>query len=161
MEFLHAHDCIHRDIKPDNFMVRFDKKIHLIDFGLAQYFRDPITHIHIPQTSGNDLVGTIWYTSINSHMGIQLSRRDDLESLAYTLMYLVRGNLPWQGISIFRSRRRAVLRRKQEIRKYLSDTIPSGLTTFLDYVQSLSFQECPDYLHLHDLVQKLPIWALR
>jgi casein kinase I family protein HRR25 len=158
LECLHARDYIHRDIKPDNFMIGFDSGIYLIDFGLAQYFRNPTSHIHIPQTRGHNLVGTIRYTSINSHMGIQQSRRDDLESLAYTFVFLLCGKLPWQGIPSVQNtdRGHVVLRQKQEISKKPCNTIPTALTTFLQYTQSLAFEEEPDYVHLHGLIHKLP-----
>lgn len=158
MEFLHAHDYIHRDIKPDNFMVGVDNRIYLIDFGLAQYFRDPTTHVHIPLTTSNNLIGTVRFTSINSHLGLQQSRRDDLESLAYTLIYLLNGKLPWQGIPLSRKADRcgAVLHRKREFCKQNCDIIPLALTTFLCHARSLAFEEKPDYVHFHVLLEKLP-----
>lgn len=139
-------------------MVGADKKIYLIDFGLARRFRNPTTHLHIPLTRGHNLVGTIRYASINSQLGHELSRRDDLESLAYTLVYLVCGILPWQGIPLSRNtnRRTAVLRRKQELCEQSCDVVPPALATFLHYTRSLAFTEKPDYDHLHALLQKLP-----
>lgn len=132
--------------------------IYLIDFGLAQRFHDPTTHIHIFPTTGHSLVGTIRYTSINSHIGLQQSRRDDLESFAYTLLFILNGKLPWQGISLSRHtvRRVAVCRRKEELCKQDSNIIPPTLITFLLYTRSLLFEEKPDYIHLHNLLQKLP-----
>lgn len=139
-------------------MVGFDDMIYLIDFGLAQCFRDPTTHIHILPTTGHSLVGTIRYTSINSHIGLQQSRRDDLESFAYTLVFLLNGKLPWQGIRLsHRTDRRVAVRRcKEELCKQNCDIIPSTLTAFLHYTRSLLFEEKPDYKHLHYLLQKLP-----
>ena len=156
LEALHHRGYIHRDIKPDNFMVGVDNMIYLIDFGLAQRFRDPMTDMHIPPTTGHSLVGTIRYTSINSHIGLQQSRRDDLESFAYTLVFLLNGKLPWQGIS---SRRTdcgvEIRRRKVELCQQESNVIPSTLTTFLRYTRSLIFEERPDYNHVHELVQEV------
>ncbi len=139
-------------------MVGFDKRIYLIDFGLAQYFCHPMTHEHISQTNGHDLIGTIPYTSINSHMGIQQSRWDDLESMAYTLLFLIEGKLPWQGIPISQNgdHHGVVLRQKQDVCKDFCRSTPSTLTSFLQYTRSLAFDEKPDYVHLHDLVQKFP-----
>lgn len=138
-------------------MVGAEDKIYLIDFGLAQNFRDPTTQVHIPPTTGHNLVGTIRYTSINSHMGLQLSRRDDLESLAYTLLYILIGKLPWQGIPLSKTDRCGeVLARKKRICTQVCDNIPSVLATFLHHTRSLAFQEKPDYHHLHTLLQTLP-----
>ncbi|CAD7971253.1 unnamed protein product [Amoebophrya sp. A25] len=96
IEYLHKKNYIHRDIKPDNFVYHQDC-IYLIDYGLAKKYRDPKTHEHIPMKTGKNLTGTARYVSINTHLGVEPSRRDDLESLCYVWLYFLRGSLPWQG----------------------------------------------------------------
>jgi casein kinase 1, alpha len=91
----------HRPLFPDNFLMgigRHCNKLFIIDFGLAKKYRDSRTRIHIPYRDNKNLTGTARYASINAHMGIEQSRRDDMESLGYVLMYFNRGNLPWQGL---------------------------------------------------------------
>jgi len=96
VEYFHKRNYIHRDIKPDNFVYHNDL-IYLIDYGLCKKFRCPKTHEHIPMKTGKNLTGTARYVSINTHTGIEPSRRDDLESLCYVWLYFLRGSLPWQG----------------------------------------------------------------
>ena len=88
-------------LQPDNFLVASDpgdSTIYMIDYGLAKKYRDMRTHQHFPYQENRDLTGTVRYTSINAHLGIEQSRRDDLESLGYVMLYFLRGSLPWQGM---------------------------------------------------------------
>ena len=102
IEFMHSKDFIHRDIKPDNFLIGVGKKadvIYAIDFGLAKRFKDPRTGEHIPFKTNRPLVGTARYLSLNAHMRFELSRRDDVESIAIILLYFLnKGKLPWSGL---------------------------------------------------------------
>ena len=93
--------CVCSIWQPDNFLVGsdpLDSTVYMIDYGLAKKYRDMRTHQHFPYQENRDLTGTVRYTSINAHLGIEQSRRDDLESLGYVMLYFLRGSLPWQGM---------------------------------------------------------------
>ncbi|KAH0472512.1 MAG: uncharacterized protein KVP18_004718, partial [Porospora cf. gigantea A] len=101
IEYVHQKSFIHRDVKPDNFVIGRGRRvsvIYIIDFGLAKKYRDSRTMMHIPYREGKHLTGTARYASISTHLGIEQSRRDDLEAVAYVLLYFIRGSLPWQGL---------------------------------------------------------------
>ena len=102
LEEIHKRDIIHRDIKPDNFVIGYTdpKKVYILDFGLAKRFRSSNTHKHNQMVKNKKLTGTARYASINALKGYEQSRRDDLESLGYVLLYFLRGSLPWQGLPI-------------------------------------------------------------
>ncbi|XP_031556243.1 casein kinase I-like [Actinia tenebrosa] len=161
IEYVHSKNFIHRDIKPDNFLMGLGKKgnlVYIIDFGLAKKYRDPRTHQHIPYRENKNLTGTARYASINTHLGIEQSRRDDLESLGYVLMYFNLGSLPWQGLKAATKRQKyeRISERKMSTPiEVLCKGFPSEFATYLNTCRSLRFDDKPDYSHLRQLFRNL------
>ena len=150
IEAVHSQHLIHRDIKPDNFLVGTGAKstsIYLIDFGLAKRFKHPKTKQHIAYIQEKGFTGNQRFSSKNAMLGIQQSRRDDLESLGYLLVYLMKGALPWEGL-----KREDVAKAKVHTSaEELCAGLPSVFTEYLNYVTALGFEEKPDYLYLRNL----------
>uniref|UniRef100_A0A060TAH5 non-specific serine/threonine protein kinase n=1 Tax=Blastobotrys adeninivorans TaxID=409370 RepID=A0A060TAH5_BLAAD len=161
LEFIHAKSFIHRDIKPDNFLMgigRRGNQVNVIDFGLAKRYRDSRTHVHIPYRENKNLTGTARYASINTHLGVEQSRRDDIESLAYVLIYFCRGSLPWQGLKAQTKKQkydRIMEKKMTTSAEALTRGLPSEFTSFLNYARSLRFDDKPDYLYMRKLFRDL------
>ncbi|RKP35725.1 kinase-like domain-containing protein [Dimargaris cristalligena] len=161
IEYIHNKNYIHRDIKPDNFLMGIGRRtnlVHVIDFGLAKKYRDPRTHIHIAYRENKNLTGTARYASINTHLGIEQSRRDDLESLGYVLMYFLRGNLPWQGLKAVTKRQkydRIMERKMTTTTEQLCRGFANEFAIYLNYTRSLRFDDKPDYAYLKRLFREL------
>ena len=157
LKTIHDKHIIHRDIKPDNFVLGINenkKKIYLLDFGLAKKYRSSTTLNHYPISSNKRLTGTPRYASINALTGIEQSRRDDLESLGYVLLYFLRGNLPWQGLPIKSGRNKyeKILEKKKETSsKDLCFGFPNEFEIFIDYCRNLKYEEEPQYFYLENL----------
>ena len=158
IENMHKHYYIHRDIKPENFLIGMEGKaniIYLIDFGLSKRYKNPKTHQHIPYREGRALSGTARYVSINMHLGIEQSRRDDLESIGYLFVYFLKGVLPWQGLKNG-NRYTRIMEKKLEIpTEILCYGLPEELIFYLNYCKSLRFEDRPDYDYLRGLFIKL------
>lgn len=155
IEYLHHKGFIHRDLKPENFVMGGDEQrahiLHLIDYGLSKRYRDPRTNLHVTYKEGKSLTGTARYCSINAHLGIEQSRRDDIEGLGYILLYfLKRGFLPWQGVRGApdpQTKNVRISEKKINTRlEVLCRDEPPQILKFLTYARGLKFEETPDYI---------------
>jgi casein kinase I family protein HRR25 len=155
LEYVHSHHFVHRNIKPSNFLIGIGghrDDINIIDFGLAKRYRDKQSQLHIPWSTKHPLTGTAAFASINNHHGLQQSRRDDLESLAYMLIYFLRGSLPWYTAnSIKKHGLRFTENTKVNAHNHLHNAHPKEFGIFLDYACALRFDETPNYKYLRKL----------
>jgi len=161
IEYMHAKNFIHRDIKPDNFLIGLGKradKIYIIDYGLSKKYRDPRTGLHIPFKDNKSLTGTARYSSINTHLGIEPSRRDELEAVGYVLMYFLKGKLPWQGLQARHKKEKYERIMETKIAtpiETLCKGYPEEFAVYLNYCRSLRFEDRPDYNYLKRLFKDL------
>ena len=158
LEFIHNKNIIHRDIKPDNFVIGLDNKSHIIyilDFGLSKKYRSSRTHQHIKFTINKKLTGTARYASINALKGSEQSRRDDLEAIGYVLMYFLRGSLPWQGLHIHKGEdryKKILAKKRSTTAEELCKGFPKEFVQYVDYTRNLDFEADPDYKYLRNLL---------
>ncbi|XP_065313646.1 uncharacterized protein LOC135922996 isoform X2 [Gordionus sp. m RMFG-2023] len=159
VQTMHDRHFIHRDLKPDNFLMGFGKKgniVHLIDFGLAKKYFDRTRHI--PYRDDKNLTGTARYASVNTHLGIEQSRRDDMESLGYVLLYFIKGFLPWQGLKAVNKRQKYEMIMEKKISTNiveLCNELPKEFFNYVNYCRHLHFEEMPDYLYLKKMFRTL------
>ncbi|KAL9228529.1 hypothetical protein vseg_004101 [Gypsophila vaccaria] len=161
VEFVHSKSFLHRDIKPDNFLMGLGRRanqVYMIDFGLAKKYRDSTTHQHIPYRENKNLTGTARYASMNTHLGIEQSRRDDLESLGYVLMYFLRGSLPWQGLKAGTKKQKYERISEKKVStsiEALCRGYPTEFASYFHYCRSLRFDDKPDYAYLKRIFRDL------
>ena len=160
IEYIHEKGFIHRDIKPENFVIGLNEKsniVHIIDFGLSKRYKDKNTGQHIPYRENRHLVGTVRYASINAHLGVEQSRRDDIESIGYVLVYFFLGRLPWQSkLDKGKPPVNKIMEKKlitpPEI---LCKKMPMEFSYYFHYCKNLKFEDRPDYTTLKCLFADL------
>ena len=151
LQYIHDRHIIHRDIKPDNYVMGYNDKnarLYLLDFGLAKKYRSSKTLVQYPYIKKKKLTGTARYASIHALEEMEQSRRDDLESTGYVLMYFLRGSLPWQGLKIKtkEDRYKKILdKKKGTTSNELCKDFPEEFKYFIDYTRNLGYAENPDY----------------
>lgn len=159
LEQVHEKNIVHRDIKPENVLVgkegRFTS-IYLLDFGISKFYRDG-SHRHIVYRDKKPFIGTTRYASVNSHKGIELTRRDDLESLGYMLLFFANGSLPWQNLKCQgKEKNMKVGEMKERITNpELCKGLPKEFWEYFNYVKNMAFKKEPDYQYLKGLFQRV------
>ena len=163
LQYIHDRHIIHRDIKPDNFVMgakRHNDRLYLLDFGLAKKYRSSRTLVQYPYIKKKKLTGTARYASIHALEAYEQSRRDDLESVGYVLMYFLRGELPWQGLKIKskEDRYKRILDKKKETSsEELCAGFPQEFYNYVNYTKQLEYEENPNY----DMLKQLFIDVIR
>ncbi|KAJ3435825.1 casein kinase i-like protein [Anaeramoeba flamelloides] len=161
IEKVHSKSFVYRDIKPENFVIgRKNQKnqIFIIDFGLAKLYRNFWTQKLNKYRNNRELVGTVRYSSINTHLGIEQSRRDDLESIGYMLVYFLKGKLPWQGFKASNNKERNEKICDKKVLtplRVLCEDLPAEFIHYLDYCKNLSFDDTPNYSFLRSKFRNL------
>lgn len=162
LEFVHQRGILYRDIKPHNFLMgtgQSSSRVFIVDFGLAKrYIDDKGEHIKCSTKKKSGVTGTVRYSSINIHNGLDASRRDDLEATGYMLVHLLKGDLPWLGLKARskRSKHKLIGRRKIETSdEDLCKDLPGEFCEYFRYCRSLSFDQRPDYDYLRGLINRV------
>ena len=157
IEYIHNKHYIHRDIKPENFLMGVgnnSKYVYIIDFGLSKLYRDPFTFVHLPMSPKLSVTGTAKFSSINAITGYTQSRRDDLESIGYVLIYLAKGSIPWgniQGKTKQEMYSRILAKKLAVPINELCNGLPIQFCDYIKYCRELRYEECPNYAYLKNL----------
>ncbi|CAD8170225.1 unnamed protein product [Paramecium pentaurelia] len=159
LERIHNKGVVHRDLKPENILFGIDdecSKIYVIDFGISKIFRDKNGKIH-PFRDNTSFIGTTRYASIAAHKGYELSRKDDIESLIYVLLYFMKGQLPWQNMQNVSDEERTVkvgeLKMSIDPRELCKD-VPIEFAIILEYLKQLEYQSEPNYNFVYQQFEK-------
>ena len=157
LEHIHKKSFLHRDVKPDNFIMGIgpnSKFLYMIDFGFAKTYRDPSTLVHYPMEKAAGMTGTARFASINTLNGFTQSRRDDLESLGYVIVYIAKGTLPWASIKS--DNKEGLYNRILEVKnettpENLCRGLPIQFEEYIRYIRGMSYEQEPDYRYLKNL----------
>ena len=156
IQYVHSKFIIHRDIKPNNFVIGRDDPnvIYLVDFGLCKKYRSSKTKCHIKFANKKKIVGTLRFLSLNALKGGEQSRKDDLISIGYVLIFFIKGKLPWQSIKGRNMEERYTLLYKKRLEitpEKLCESLPEEFAQYMKYVKNLAFEEEPDYKYMRNL----------
>ena len=159
LEAVHARGYLHKDIKPANCAMGLSNPqvFYLLDFGLAKKYVDLKTKTHMAYHEGKGLIGTARFASVNAHMGVEQSRRDDLESGFYMLLFMLEGGLPWQGLPSQGQLDKSHKIAEMKMGLTLGKTVPVEFQQMLAYIHRLKFEEKPDYSYLRHLLHILSL----
>jgi len=166
IEYVHSKNYLHRDIKPNNFLLgkfyknfdKVDNTVYIIDFGLSKSYVDPLTAKHYEYRDNSRFVGTPRYASLNTHLGIRQSRRDDLEAISYVLVYFLLGELPWQGIKAkTKSEKKEKIKNKKKrvSTNKLCEGLPAEFVTIVEHTKNLEFYDKPNYDYIRSLLGRI------
>jgi casein kinase 1 len=161
IEYIHNKNFIHRNLSPDNILIgRKNNKsfLYLIDFIFAKRYYNPKTGEHIPFKEGKTMLGNARFASINTHLGIEQSRRDDIEALGYMMVYLMKGFLPWQGMVNSNPKKKydRIKKLKMEIQlPVLCSGLPKETIKFIQYARDMKFEDKPNYNYLRSLLKRM------
>jgi len=158
IEYIHSNNIVHLDIKPSNFVVGYKDPslIYIIDFGLSKKYKSSRTGKHVIFSKRKYFHGNIEFSSVNNMRGIVSSRRDDLESIGYMLIYLYENKLPWEeieAINTIEMARKVFCFKNQISMNTLCKNLPKEMTEFMVYIKSLKFDEKPNYNYLKNLLE--------
>ncbi|CAK92946.1 unnamed protein product (macronuclear) [Paramecium tetraurelia] len=159
LERIHNKGVVHRDLKPENILFGIEdesSKIYVVDFGISKIYRDAQGNI-LPFRDNASFIGTTRYASIAAHKGHELSRKDDIESLIYVLLYFMKGQLPWQNMQNVSDEERTVkvgeMKMNMDPRELCKD-VPIEFAKILEYLKQLQYNSDPNYYFVYHQFEK-------